>query len=147
GYTEVGNGLMELANQRGTMALNILDLMMEKFPYTSYPYDYNMMNTANYYQMLGKNENAIDIIKKVTETCLDDLTYYYKMYNVSAENYLTRMQYETEMRDAERCLASAVNIARKAGEADLATYIQTQWDSLRGVNGLPSVLENNAPAK
>lgn len=141
GLNEVGKGLQEMAQQRGTMALAVMDLMMEKFPESSFPYDYNMINAANYYQLLGNNEKAIEIIKKLTERCLDDLEYYFIMYNNSADNFITRVQYETDMRDAERCMASAVNIARKAGNTELSTSIQQQWDNLRRSNNLPSVLD------
>ncbi|MBK8488524.1 MAG: hypothetical protein IPL48_12120 [Bacteroidetes bacterium] len=138
---EVGNGLQELAKERGEMALTVMDLMMEKFPASSFPYDYNMINAANYYQILGNNEKALEIVKALKEICLDDLAYYYTMYNNSADNYLTRVQYESDMRDAERCLASAVNVAKKANETELSTSIQQEWNSLRTSNNLPSILD------
>ncbi|HET8962948.1 MAG TPA: hypothetical protein VFM99_03575, partial [Chitinophagales bacterium] len=138
---EVGNGLQELAKERSAMALTVMDLMMKNFPASSFPYDYNMINAANYYQMLGNNEKALEIIKVLKEICLDDLEYYYKMYNNSAENFLTRVQYESDMRDAERCLASAVNVAKKANDTELSTSIQQEWNSLRTSNNLPSILD------
>ncbi|MBP9549726.1 MAG: DUF2723 domain-containing protein [Chitinophagales bacterium] len=138
---EVGNGLQETAKERGAMALTVMDLMMEKFPASSFPYDYNMINAANYYQMLGNNEKALEIVKALKEICLDDLAYYYAMYNNSADNFLTRVQYESDMRDAERCLASAVNVAKKANETELSASIQQEWNSLRTSNNLPSILD------
>lgn len=138
---EVGKGLQELAKERSAMALTVMDLMMKNFPASSFPYDYNMINAANYYQMLGSNEKALEILKALKEICLDDLEYYYKMYNNSAENFLTRMQYESDMRDAERCLASAINIAKKANDTELSTSIQQEWNSLRTSNNLPSILD------
>ncbi|MBK8489265.1 MAG: hypothetical protein IPL48_15960, partial [Bacteroidetes bacterium] len=138
---EVGNGLQETAKERGAMALTVMDLMMEKFPAPSFPYDYNMINAANYYQMLGNNEKALEIVKALKEICLDDLAYYYTMYNNSVDNFLTRVQYESDMRDAERCLASAVNVAKKANETELSTSIQQEWNSLRTSNNLPSILD------
>lgn len=143
---EVGRGLQDMAKERGTMALTVLDTMMQEFPQSSFPYDYNMINAANYYQILGNNEKALEIIRALKAICLDDLKYYYLMYNNSAESFLTRVQYETDMRDAERCMASAVNIAKKAGDTELSTAIQTEWNTLRTSNNLPSILDEKPAA-
>jgi hypothetical protein len=139
-FKEVGDELMQQTSEKEQMALTVLDMMMKKFPSTSLPYDYNMINAANYYQLLGQNETAIGIVNSLSEICMQDLEYYYKMYSAGP---VAQQQYSGDTRDAERCLGNGINIAKKAGDTNLADGLQKRWDMLRAENNIPN--EKQAP--
>ena len=131
GFPEVIAGLEDEASAKKQMAINVLDRMMELFPPSALPYDYNMVNAASYYQILGENEKALSIAESLSSIALDDVRYYYYLYNKPDDGYIARQQYAADQRDAERCLASLINIARKAGDTTLSESIEARWNMLR----------------
>ena len=131
GFQEVAAGLKEEANTKKQMAVAVLDKMIDLFPANALPYDYNMVNAASYYQLLGENEKALAIVNPLSSIALDDLRYYYYLYNKPDDGYIARQQYAGDQRDAERCLASLINIARKSGDTTLAESIEAGWNMLR----------------
>jgi len=131
GFAEVVEQLEVEAEDKKQKALTVLDKMLELFPSSTLPYDYNMVNAASYYQLLGNNEKSLTIIKELSETVLDDLRYYYYLYNKPDDGYIARQQYASDQRDAERCAASMISIANKAGDTELSENIQKSWEMLR----------------
>ena len=128
---EVAEGLEAEAAQSQEMAVTVLNKMMEQFPEEVLPYDYNMVNAASYYQILGETEQSLKIVRSLSETVLDDLAYFYYLYNKPADGYVCRSQYAADQRDAERCVGSLINIARKDGDSELSDSIKKRWEMLQ----------------
>ncbi|MBC8046952.1 MAG: DUF2723 domain-containing protein [Fimbriimonadaceae bacterium] len=139
---EVGNQLMEESAEKKQKAAQVLDMMMKKFPESSMPYDYNMINTANYYQLIGNNERALEVINILGSRCLQDLEYFYHINNEGAMTSVI----DSDKGDAERCMNNVIAIAKKIGDTTLADNYQKQWDMLRSTyNVRPQPTQQNVP--
>lgn len=145
GMQEVAQEMMAEAANKGKMAITALDQMLALFPQSVLPYDYNMVNAASYYQVLGQNDKALEIVRSLSEIVLDDLAYYYYLYNKPADGYIARQQYATDMRDADRCAGNLISIARKAGDTELSESIQKRLEMLRAEFQIPGNAAQQAP--
>lgn len=142
GMKEVGDQLMTESKEKKEKAGVVLDKMLEKFPNSSLPYDYNMINAANYYQLIGNKDKAMDIINILAPKALEDLKYYYNLIKVGAMTNII----DDDRQDAERCLSNSIAITSKAGDTASADKYQQQWDSLRSAYGVKPVQQKqNAP--
>lgn len=147
GFDEVISGLQAESDSKKMMARNVLDTMMSLFPREVLPWDYNMVNAANYYQLLGDNDKSLEIIRILSESTLADLRYYYYLYNKPDDGYVARQQYATDQRDAERCMASMISIARKAGDQELSDDITNAWNMLRTEFSIPANGQQAPPSQ
>lgn len=138
---EVGDQLMAESNDKKQKAAEVLDVMMNKFPNSSMPYDYNMINTANYYQLIGAQDKAMDVINILAPRCLQDLEYF---YTLSQKGFMTTV-IDEDRKDAERCLSNALAISKKMGKEDVYNNYMTQWDMLRTSHGIQPQTKANAP--
>lgn len=140
---EVADQLLQETTEKKEKAVKTLDVMLEKFPNTSFEYDYNMINAANYYQLCGNNEKAKSIIQILAPICLDDIRYF---YSLAMTGDMTAV-IDQDRQDAEQCLSNAVSILTKAGDTDAATAYQQQWDTLREMYGIKAAAPKqiNAP--
>lgn len=127
-YNEVGQQLMKESAEKKEKMLTVLDLMMQLFPDSSLPYDYNMVNVAQTYEQLGENEKAIQILQVLLPRTMDELEYYYQM---SRKSVLTASMFEQDQMRAETCVYYAIEIAKKAGDNAYSEKISGEWDALR----------------
>lgn len=143
---EVADQLMSESAEKKQKAIEVLDIMLQKFPHTSLPYDYNMINAANYYQLAGNNATAQEITKILAPICIDDLAYY---YNLSKTDALTK-PLSDDKTNAERCLNNAISILKRSGDDASAQQYQKEWDALRAMYGIKAAAQTpkqpNAPA-
>ncbi len=141
-YLEVGNQLLEDSKEKKQKALDVLNLMMQLFPHSSLPFDYNMVNVAQLYLQLGDNEKALEIVKTMADTTMQDIEYYYKM----AQQQLGGM-FETETRHAETSMYFITEVAKKAGDEGYAEDLNNRWQSLRTKYGvfLPDEQQQSQP--
>jgi tetratricopeptide (TPR) repeat protein len=104
-----------------------------------------MVNAASYYQVLGQNDKALEIVRSLSEIVLDDLAYYYYLYNKQQMAYIARQQYATDMRDARQMCRNLISIARKAGDTELSESIQKRLEMLRAEFQIPGNAAQQAP--
>lgn len=121
--------------------ITTLDLMMQLFPDKSLPYDYNMVNVAEMYQLLNQDEKALEIIKALFPKTMEELEYYFRM---SRKSLFTGSMFQQDQLRAETCIAYAINISKKAGDTAFADKLQADYDALRLQYGIPSMNERRA---
>jgi len=132
-YNEVGQQLMKESTAKKAQMITTLNLMLQLFPDSSVPYDYNMINVAQLYQQLGENEQAMNIIKIMEPRILPELEYYYRM---TQNNSFTASMFDQDKMRAEMWVFYAVDLSRKCGEADYADKLDQQWETLRMKYGI-----------
>ncbi len=132
-YNEVGQQLMKESAAKKAQMITTLDLMIQLFPDSSVPYDYNMINVAQLYQQLGENEKAMNIIKTMEPRLLPELEYYYRM---TQNNSFTASMFDQDKMRAEMWVYYAVDLSRKCGDAEFAEKLDQQWETLRMKYGI-----------
>lgn len=140
-YNEVGQQLLKESADKKEKMITTLDLMMQLFPDKSLPYDYNMVNVAEMYQLLNQDEKALEIIKALFPKTMEELEYYFRM---SRKSLFTGSMFQQDQLRAETCIAYAINISKKAGDTAFADKLQADYDALRLQYGIPSMNERRA---
>ncbi|MFN0276152.1 MAG: DUF2723 domain-containing protein [Chitinophagales bacterium] len=139
---EVADQLLQESKEKKDKAEKTMDMMMEKFPASSFPFDYNMINAANYYQLIGNDKKMKNIINTLTPICIADLNYYYSLVK---SGDLTNVLDE-DKQNAERCLSNAINLLNKSGDTAAAENYQAEFDALRTKYGIQHAQKQlNAP--
>jgi hypothetical protein len=126
--TDIGGKteMMIAAQEKKQKAINILDKMIKAFPNGSMPYDYTMLNIADFYRLLDQNEKAMDIIRIISSACLDDLDYYLGLYTGS-----TSVQYRQEIEANSSCARGIVDLTKKLGENEFSDEVSDKYQALQ----------------
>ncbi|MCC5939094.1 MAG: DUF2723 domain-containing protein [Lunatimonas sp.] len=106
-------------------AAEIMDLSLEKFPHEAIPYDLASGQSVPLLFELGKDEQALDIIEKMSDKAVQLLDFYDR----------TGRTMDREASISVEMLRYFIPVLRERGYTELSTRIQNEFDRLLGPSG------------
>lgn len=106
-------------------AAEIMDLSLEKFPHKAIPYDLASGQSVPLLFELGKDEQALDIIEKMSDKAVQLLDFYDR----------TGRAMDREASISVEMLRYFIPVLRERGYTELSTRIQNDFDRLLGPSG------------
>ncbi|WP_209330474.1 glycosyltransferase family 117 protein [Lunatimonas salinarum] len=111
-------------------AAEIMDLSLEKFPHEAIPYDLASGQSVPLLFELGKDEQALDIIEKMSDKAIQMLDFYDR----------TSRAMDREASISVEMLRYFIPVLRERGYTELSTRIQNEFERLLGPTGsIPSL--------
>ncbi|WP_114749078.1 glycosyltransferase family 117 protein [Pleomorphovibrio marinus] len=110
-------------------ARNVLLLSLEKFPHKAIPYDLASGQSVPLYFELGMEEEALDIVEKMSEKSIQMLQYYDQ----------TDRPLDREASISLEMLKYFLPLLRERGHDELASRIQNEFDRIFGDGSNPQI--------